>query len=298
MAETNTEAGRGRTLGGGQFFGSIQRKHEQCGAIFTDLRHASPRKLPAHSHELAFFALLLDGDYREQYGRQHTQFGPFDISFRPAGIPHQDEVGPKGVGFFEIEIRPTWHTRLKDCSGSLDIARDVCAGGELVWLGLKLFRETRDTAPADELCVESLLAELLATVARIPREISKDAPCWLRRIVEKLNADYRERLTLGELSQEAGVHPVHLSRVFRRCKREGISEYVHRLRIREACQEMLRPGTTLAEIALATGFADQGHFTRSFRRITGMSPGAFRSLVAPKTRGPQLGVTYRCSIGT
>ena len=39
---------------------------------------------------------------------------------------------------------------------------------------------------------------------------------------------------------------------------------------------------SLAEISLATGFADQSHFTRAFRRITGMSPGAFRRLVTPR----------------
>lgn len=97
-----------QTLGGGQFFGAIQRKQECHGAIFTDLRHDSPRRLPLHSHELPFFALLLGGLYGERYGRQQKQFGPFTLTFRPAGIPHQDEIGPHGVRFFEIELRPAW----------------------------------------------------------------------------------------------------------------------------------------------------------------------------------------------
>jgi len=75
---------------------------------------------------------------------------------------------------------------------------------------------------------------------------------------------------------------VHLSRIFRRCNGEGIGEYVHRLRIRSACEQMLTPRKSLAEISLETGFADQSHFTRVFRRITGMSPGAFRKLVTPR----------------
>jgi len=43
---------------------------------------------------------------------------------------------------------------------------------------------------------------------------------------------------------------------------------------------MFQAEMSLADIALATGFADQSHFTRAFRRVTGMSPGAFRQLVA------------------
>jgi len=113
-------------LGAGAFYGAVQKRREQCDAIFTDLRHLSPRKLPSHAHELSFFALLLGGLYGERYGRQERQFRPFTVHFRPAGVPHQDEIGPSGVRFFEIEVRPSWRNRLADCSAVLDVARDDC----------------------------------------------------------------------------------------------------------------------------------------------------------------------------
>src|SRR5439155_27077540 len=94
--------------------GTIQGKREQCGAIFTDLRHTAPRKLPMHSHELAFFALLLDGLYAERDGRRQSQYGPFTLMFRPAGIPHQDEIGPRGVRLTEIQIRAAWQKRSEE----------------------------------------------------------------------------------------------------------------------------------------------------------------------------------------
>jgi AraC family transcriptional regulator len=267
---------------GGSFYGAVQKRHEQCGAIFTDLRHSVARKLPEHAHELPFFALLLEGDYSERYGHQHKQFGPFTMAYRPAGVPHQDEIGPRGVRFFEIEIRPGWKQRVEACSGSLDTARDEYAGGEMLWLAVKLFRETHAPQEDGDLLIESLLAELIGAVAHMPRDTARDAPQWLDRVLDKVQAEYCERLALHELAREAGVHPVHLSRVFRRCEGEGIGEYVHRLRIRAACEQMLSPRKSLAEISLETGFADQSHFTRAFRRITGMSPGALQKLVAPK----------------
>ena len=273
----SAESVREQTLGGGSFYGSVQKTQELHGAIFTDLRHTAPRKLPGHAHELAFFALLLEGDYRERYGHQQTDFRPFTIAFRPAAVPHQDEIGPKGVRFFEIEIRPSWHQRLRDCSATLSQPYDDRGGGELVWLGMKLFRETRASGLVSDLCVETLLAEMLGAVARKPRENITDAPPWMNRIVDKLRTECCERLTLDELGYEAGVHPVHLSRVFRKVVGEGIGDFVHRLRIRAACEQMLIPEITLAEIALATGFADQSHFTRTFRKVTGMSPGTFRA---------------------
>lgn len=270
------QAGGQHALGAGTFYGAVQNRREQCGAIFTDLRHTSPRKLPSHSHELPFFALLMEGLYAERYGRQDRQFRPFTVHFRPAGVPHQDEVGPPGVRFFEIEIRPAWRNRLQDCSAALDVARDDCGGGELLWLSMKLFRELQ-AGEADDLSVESLLAELMAAAARMPQEGKLKRPVWLCRVIERLAAEFSERLTLDELSREAGVHPVHLSRVFRKYVGEGIGEHVHRLRVRAACEQMRVPEMTIAEISLATGFADQSHFTRAFRRVVGTTPMAFRS---------------------
>jgi AraC family transcriptional regulator len=264
-------------MGAGNFFGAIHGAREQCGAIFTDVRHSSPRKLPRHSHELAFFALVLNGHYRERCGRSEAQYAPFTLMFRPAGVPHQDEIGPRGVRLYEIELRPSWQKRLSDCSAALDTPRDDIGGGRLLWLAMKLFREVESSPARDDLAVESLLAEILSFAARSSHHEGRHAPGWFPRILDKLQTEHCSRLTLDEIAHEAGVHPVHLSRVFRRCVGEGIGEHVHRLRIRTACERLLSPHASLSELSFSTGFADQSHFTRAFRKITGMTPAAFRS---------------------
>jgi AraC family transcriptional regulator len=283
MAEGRQMADSGQALRAGSFYGAIQGKRELGGAIFTDLSHQSPRQLPSHSHELPFFGLVMDGQYGERYGRQQAFFSPFTIMFRPAGVPHQDEIGPRGVKFFEIEVRDSWRKRLEDCSGALDRAYEDRAGGQVLWLGMKLYRELH-SGVADELATESLLGELLACVGCMPRERTSEGvgncPRWLGRVIDKISAEYTGRLMLDQLGAEAGVHPVHLSRVFRKWMGQGIGEYVHRLRIRAACEQMLQSEMPIAEIGVAAGFADQSHFTRSFRRVTGMSPARFRDMVA------------------
>jgi AraC family transcriptional regulator len=263
-------------LQGGQFFGAVRHRIEHSGAVFSDLRHPVPRKLPMHSHELPFFGLLLRGFYGERYGRQLKQFSPMSLMFRPAGIPHQDEIAPGGLRFFHVELRPGWKARLAECSGKLDQGCEDARGGPLFWLTMQLFRETFAVEQADPLCVESLLAEVTALAARLPLQEKKHSPPWLARVLDKLHAECCARLKLDDLSAAAGVHPVHLSRTFRRFQREGIGEYTRRLRVRASCRYLLDRELPLSEIGLLTGFADQSHFTREFRRITGVTPHAFR----------------------
>jgi AraC family transcriptional regulator len=265
-------------LTGGEFYGSVLDKAQVAGAIFTDLNHARPRKLPAHSHELPFFCLFFGGDYEEKYGRRDVQFKPFTFSFRPAGVPHQDAIGPRGARMFGIEVQPAWQRKLQSCSGSLAVGYDFEGGGPL-WLALRLYTETRTKLPESDLQVESLISELLGAIVCKP-ESCRIAPLWLRRVQEKLDAEFHARITMDELALEAGVHPVHLSRVFRRCMGKGIGDYVHRLRVRQACERMLDYEATLADISVEVGFADQSHFSRAFRDITGTTPAAFRSMLA------------------
>lgn len=284
MGQQDTDANRRNVqMRGGSFYGSIQHRSQISGATFTDLRHNCPRKLPSHSHELPFFCMTLGGDYGERYGRQECQLRPFTFIFRPAEVPHQDEVGPRGVLLFGIEISGEWQEGVLACSGKLDTPHNDAHGGDLFTLGLRIFHETRARV-IDQLATESLVAELLGATARMPDDRGSQAPNWIRRVLVKLQDQYCEHLTLNDLSREAGVHPVHLSRVFRRFMRVGIPEYVHRMRIRAACELLLKSEMTLAEISFAVGFADQSHFTRAFRRYTQLTPAAFRVMAAPSTR--------------
>jgi len=81
--------------------------------------------------------------------RQHKQFSAMSLMFRPAGIPHQDEIAPGGLRFFHVELRPGWKARLAECSGKLDQGCEDARGGPLFWLAMQLFRETFAVELAD-----------------------------------------------------------------------------------------------------------------------------------------------------
>ena len=91
---------------------------------------------------------------------------------------------------------------------------------------------------------------------------------------ELLRARFSESLTLNTIAASAAVHPVHLVRTFRRFHQSTVGEHLRRLRIEFASQQLADTDAPLADIALASGFADQSHFTRTFKRLTGLTPRA------------------------
>ena len=113
------------------------------------------------------------------------------------------------------------------------------------------------------------------------------APAWLGTAVELLRAEFRESLTAADVAARVGVHPFHLSKVFRRFRRQTIGDYVQRLRVRYAAGLLSAGEMSLAEVALSSGFSDQSHFTRVCRRVTGTTPGALRGALSPgRVSGP------------
>lgn len=86
-----------------------------------------------------------------------------------------------------------------------------------------------------------------------------------------------EQISLDELCAHINVGKSTLMRAF--VKEKGITPYlyVESMRI-ERARTLLEAGTTLAEAAARTGFSDQSHFSHYFKRITGLTPGAYRSL--------------------
>ncbi len=101
-------------------------------------------------------------------------------------------------------------------------------------------------------------------------------PAWLARIRERLDAEFIAPPGLAELAAQAGVSPRHLARAFRSHYGETIGTCVHRRRIRSAMDALLNSSDRVAHIAQRSGYFDQSHFTRHFKRQTGVAPGIYR----------------------
>ena len=80
------------------------------------------------------------------------------------------------------------------------------------------------------------------------------------------------------------MHPVHLSRTFRKHLGKSIGRLIREKRVHHAMLLIEQGRMTLAEIASASGFSDQSHLSRQFKEVVGITPGAFRRDVRPLRR--------------
>jgi AraC family transcriptional regulator len=129
------------------------------------------------------------------------------------------------------------------------------------------------------LVIEGLAIEIIGEAARQGINLQHcRPPRWLTRAKEVLHESRPEDLTVAKIADLAGVHAVHLTRVFRQFHGCTVGEYIRRLRIEHASRELSSSETPLAEIAAAAGFSDQSHFCKRFKIFTGMTPAQYRTV--------------------
>jgi AraC family transcriptional regulator len=260
----------------GRFGGEPIGGRRVDGLRLTETTYAPELELPRHAHELACFVVVLDGVFDEAFGRRARDCGPLSLIFRPAGEVHSDRFRRAGARCLNVEVEPAWLERVRRCSAVLDDSAEF-RGAAFAWLGVKLAREFRLADDVSSLAIESCVLEIVAAAARErARPAGGRARPWLERAREYLATHYAEGVTVADVAGEVGVHPAHLARAFRAHAGCTIGDYVRRLRVAFASRELAATERPLAEVGHAAGFCDQGHFTRAFKRQTGLTPAEFR----------------------
>ena len=94
------------------------------------------------------------------------------------------------------------------------------------------------------------------------------------RVRDHFGDHFHERVTLAQLAQVANMSAFHLLRIFRQATGLPPHAYLTQMRVAHA-KRLLREGLPIADVALKTGFTDQSHLNRHFKRIVGVTPGRY-----------------------
>jgi AraC family transcriptional regulator len=249
------------------------------GLICSKRAYLSGSHQPFHAHENARFVFVLKGSFTESFERGSRSCSPFVSLFRPPHERHSDNYGPDEVVCISVDVAFSWLKDLRE--GGVQLSESIASGsGSLFAIAIKLGIELAVRDFASPLAIEALLTEAAVDMARQrTAAISLRPPLWLERATALLQDEHARNLSLADVSVAAGVHPAHLARVFRRFHRCTIGDYLRRVRVEVASHKLAASDTTVADIALALGFADQSHFCRTFKQITGITPTRYRHII-------------------
>lgn len=263
-------------LARGQFFG---QREVACRTSSLDLvltSYARGQSLPPHEHERAYLVVVLAGSFREEIGRSEHRLRQGALLLNTCGARHHDTFEAERTEVLNVELGPRWLEAL-----GLERPTDprVTDGRRFLGRMRTLRRHLLHPEPLSAFVVEGLCAELIAhgTAQPGPERRASERPALA--VVERVLAErLREPPSLLELATLAGLAPTRLTRAWRARHGCSIGERLRELRVAHARAAVLRAQASLSAIALESGYADQSHMTREFRRRFGCTPGELRAL--------------------
>ncbi len=268
MAISESEAGR--------FYGAVVNRWRAGNLSFSESFYPPGARIRRHAHSHSYFSILLRGSYRETYGGGVRECGPATAVLHPPGEVHEDHFLDAGGHIFRFEMveRDSDPCLARPISDTEELRN-----GRVRCLAARLYSESRRRDRFSPLAAEALALEILSEACG--EGLRRDpcaTPAWMARARELLHDMLPENLTVAQIAQVVGVHPVHLARVFRRRYGCSIGEYARNWRIEVASRQLARGTGTIAEVAAAAGFADQSHLCRTLKTVGGLTPKEFRAI--------------------
>ena len=258
--------------------------------IFDDLEllHAQhqTQSFPKHSHERYALGVIEQGALGFYYRGENVVAPSSTISLCIPGEVHTGQPATaEGWTYRMFYFEPRFLEKVaSELAGE---PRDLPFFQSGVIADAELARRLRAlhvqlTAAAPTLEQETHLLGILATL--INRYADDTPPAFrtgqeakaITQVKNYLESHYAVDVSLADLSHLTGLSRYHLVRVFHEAVGVPPHAYLRQVRVRHA-KDLLAKGHTIADAALATGFTDQSHLTRWFKRFWGFTPGQYRA---------------------
>ncbi len=258
----------------GQYYGEKKLELDSKGIILSEYDYNMP-KTDWHYHENPYFMYVLQGNVYDINKKRKTTCTPGSFLFHNWNEQHFNTKESTYARGFHIEFERKWFNQKK-------LNLDLWEGSHLIedpsmhhLLG-KLYFEFKCQDAFSEVSIDLLLLQLCETTQSQNEPSFQKEPSWIPMLKELLNAD-TQGLNLTNLSETLGVHPVHLSRAIPKYLSTTLGDYLRQQKIKKALGYLMNPKYSLTDISYICGFADQSHFTRTFKIYFNKTPRDFRT---------------------
>lgn len=240
-----------------------------------------------HTHEGAAVGVIEDGTETFYYrGATHTAPVGSIVLFNPAEVHTGESADERGWRFRMFYLDAALlQTAASEAAGrpqsipffSSPVVQDQALGALLQSLHVDLEVSTSTLARQSKfIWTFGQLAQRHADSRDALRPLGNERSA-VKKVRDYLEEHYAENVSLNEISALAGLSSFHLIRVFRSAVGLPPHAYLEQIRIHRS-KQLLRDGDPISHVALTTGFADQAHFSRHFKKMTGVTPGQYQAI--------------------
>ena len=185
------------------------------------------------------------------------------------------DIAPQSSGLWAISA---------GLSENIQDDQQLLAEGMMIYDALYTWAKHLQKVKHTQNPIENLLLDVYKKFLK-QKSGTKKIPAWAKELKEIIQDQIDTNLTLSlkDVSQSLNVHPAYLSREFSKYFDDlSFGDYIRKLRIEKAVQLLTASSHSLSEIAYLTGFSDQSHFNRIFKKYTGRNPSKYRKKAVKK----------------
>ncbi len=252
---------------------------ELCRAGFAqfevrELVYAAGRRMARHAHDYSNITVVISGDIEETTDVGEHRGRSCSVLLKPAGTMHANYIpGRQGTRTVSIEIGAT-----SPLSREMEaLPWQWLEDPESARAAIAFYRAVRAGTLPD---IETRSLALLASATAAASRKRGRTPAWLTEVKSILDARFDEPFRFEELAAGFGLHPVYLSRAFRRHTGTTMGDYVRALRLKQARYLLSATSRPIASISADSGFTDASHLCRVFAQTHDVTPKAYRQLVS------------------
>lgn len=263
-----------------------------------------PVDYATHWHPAVEMIIPLENTYTVIVGQDTFKLEPGDIFIIPSGELHQllaPKEGSRLIYLCDISVlsKIRGYSYLASyLSQPVRINQQTCGPifKQEADLIVKMLSDYFSDDSLRELAIYTSLLTFFINYGRY-RMSEEDASCYIlsnagrqKDLMDKLNTvfDYldehfAEDITLEKVADVAGFSKFHFSRLFKQCSGYNFYDYLCFRRIKSAETLLLKPGISITEVALQSGFSSLSTFNRTFKKLKNCTPSEYRALYSSKT---------------
>ncbi|MFP4847019.1 helix-turn-helix domain-containing protein [Winogradskyella sp. PE311] len=257
----------------GKYYGSRNSEKSFNGVLLSQYQYTADRT-DWHYHENPYFMYVLQGNMMDSNKKIQTLCPSGSLIFNNWQESHYGSKHSDNASGFHLEFEKNWLEKN-------NIPLNLLEGSQLIQnpkihlLFAKLYFEFILSDDYSEVSVEILLLQICEALNNLKTNDSQKIPIWIEDLKELLHYD-TSNLSLQYLSNQLGVHPVHISRAAPKHLSMSLGEYIRQHKIKKAIPLLLDSSSSLTEITYKLGFSDQSHFNRVFKSNFNMNPSSYR----------------------